>query len=113
MFKLLYRYVQVKTQQQQLDKNYGDCLLVIIIQHKAMVYQLVLTPGNDGDNKEVNATENNDKSVKHEHCLSSHECDRCHGEVLDEEGADCAAHLALGAVNSNEEEEKHAEDGNT
>ena len=97
-------------QQQQLDKNYGDCLLFI---NSTFTDLYILTPGNDGDNKEVNATENNDKSVKHEHCLSSHECDRCHGEVLDKEGADCAAHFAFSAVDSNEEEEKHAEDGNT
>ena len=60
----------------------------------------------------MDVTENNDEPVEHEHCLGSHECHGGHGEVLDEQGADGAAHFSLGPINSNEEEEVHTEDGN-
>ena len=53
-----------------------------------------------------------DEFLEHEQGLGSHPGHRRHGKVLDEQRESCAANLSLRAVDSNQEEQQHAEDGN-
>ena len=57
-------------------------------------------------------SKDNNKFFDHENRLGSHPGHRRHGEVLDEQREGCAANLSLRAVDSDQKEEQHAEDGN-
>ena len=57
-------------------------------------------------------SKDNNKFLDHENRLGSHPGRRRHGEVLDEQREGGTANLSLRAVDSDEKEEQHAEDGN-
>ena len=74
-----------------------------------------LTPSNDGYDDDMfgmDVPEYDDEFLKHEQGLGSHPGHRRHGEVLDEQREGGAANLSLRAVDSNQKEEQHAENGN-
>ena len=50
--------------------------------------------------------------MEHEYCFSSHPGNWGHGEILDHQWEEGAGNLILSAINSNEEEQQHEEDGN-